>query len=437
MKRMTTRKSGNGGSDSPADRSGVHELEGTNRSSSKPKKVVPSPAPAATAARQEVGTATVPGNTTTTTTAATVATGSTVGHGILLREKGDILNMIVDAGGPPRQPMHGFDPDYVDVVDYIVRITHRIWEEKAVGLIYDTYGHNISMWSTDGLTKGRETVVANTLRSLAAYPDVRIYVEEVVWSGNEKDGYHTSMLATSVRRNTGYSAYGPPTGRTVVRRGIANCLVRENRIIEEWLVHDELAVVRQMGYDPYEQAARIAHAEAAAGHGGGRVGEVERIAGQTVPLPYPPPTHDGFDPEDLVRRGMHEIWNRRMLDQVNAYYAADVLCHASSAKELYGVGDLKVHILNLLGAFPDALMTVDHFYGMDDGQGGYRTAVRWTLIGTHMGPGIYGTPTGRQVRLMGISQHRIVRGVIVEEWMVYDEFALLKQLVPVDRTHEA
>ena len=86
---------------------------------------------------------------------------------------------------------------------------------------------------------------------------------------------------------------------------------------------------------------------------------MKRVAGQTVPLPYPPSTHDGFDPEDLVRRGMHEIWNRRMLDQVNTDYTPDVLCHASSAKELYGVGDLKVHILNLLGAFPDALMTVD------------------------------------------------------------------------------
>ena len=33
----------------------------------------------------------------------------------------------------PQQDMTGFDPDYVDVVDYIVRITHRIWEGKDVG----------------------------------------------------------------------------------------------------------------------------------------------------------------------------------------------------------------------------------------------------------------------------------------------------------------
>ena len=31
------------------------------------------------------------------------------------------------------QPMDGFDPEYVNFVDWIVRITHRIWEEKDIG----------------------------------------------------------------------------------------------------------------------------------------------------------------------------------------------------------------------------------------------------------------------------------------------------------------
>src|SRR4051794_5608832 len=39
-------------------------------------------------------------------------------------------------GTPQRQGMRGFNPDYVDIVDYIVRVTHRIWEEKNVGLLY-------------------------------------------------------------------------------------------------------------------------------------------------------------------------------------------------------------------------------------------------------------------------------------------------------------
>ncbi len=37
--------------------------------------------------------------------------------------------------------MRGFEEQYVDIIDYIVRITHRIWEEKHIGYIYDTYKH--------------------------------------------------------------------------------------------------------------------------------------------------------------------------------------------------------------------------------------------------------------------------------------------------------
>ncbi len=351
---------------------------------------------------------------------------------IMLRDKGDILDMRAEAGGPARHSMRGFDPDYVDIVDYIVRITHRIWEEKAVGLIYETYGHNVAVWTSEGLTKGREAIVANTLRALSAYPNVRIYVDEVVWSGNDEDGFHTSMLATSIRYNTGYSPYGPPTGRPVMRRGIANCFVKNNRIIEEWIVHDELAVIRQLGFDPFAAAARMAQADAARGRQLVIPGEDERIVGQYVPEPYPLAQGTGFDIEDFVRRSTHEIWNRRMLNTINDYYAPNLRCHASSAKELHGIGDYKVHILNLLGAFPDAFISVDHLYWNDLGGGNYRTAMRWTLLGTHGGPGIYGPPTGKHVRLMGITQHRVEGGKIVEEWSVYDEFALLKQLAPVD-----
>ena len=44
-----------------------------------------------------------------------------------------------DDQGERVQPMRGFEDTYVDIVDYIIRITHRIWEDQDVGYIYDTY----------------------------------------------------------------------------------------------------------------------------------------------------------------------------------------------------------------------------------------------------------------------------------------------------------
>ena len=67
-------------------------------------------------------------------------------------------------------------------------------------------------------------------------------------------------------------------------------------------------------------------------------------------------------------------------------------------------------------------------YWNDNEGDGYRVAVRWSLVGTHSGAGVYGEPTGKRVHIMGISHHHVQDGKFAAEWTVFDEIALLKQL---------
>ena len=60
---------------------------------------------------------------------------------VLQVERRDYVQLAPE-GRPRVQPMRGFDPVYSDIVDYIVRCTHRIWDERDVGLIYTHYTHN-------------------------------------------------------------------------------------------------------------------------------------------------------------------------------------------------------------------------------------------------------------------------------------------------------
>ena len=91
-----------------------------------------------------------------------------------------------------RQAMAGFDSDYVNIIDYIVRITHRIWEQRDVGYIYDTYSHDATVWDDHGLQFGRDKIVADTLHTTNAFPDIRLVADEVIWAGDADAGFHTS-----------------------------------------------------------------------------------------------------------------------------------------------------------------------------------------------------------------------------------------------------
>ena len=343
------------------------------------------------------------------------------------------ISKFVSAGTPrgKNQSLKGFDEDYTDIVDYIVRSTHKIWEEKGIGLIYSHYRHNALIHTSDGMTYGRDKVISDSIKTMAAFPDVRLYADDVIWAGDDEVGFHSSHRIVWVGHNTGHSIYGPPTGRKVVRRGIAHCFVKENRIIEEWISRDELALVRQLGFDAFALARKLAAKDALNGIKGPEPrthGEVERLWGQHPPEVMEPRENESFDVRDFVERSMHEIWNWRLLGRVGTYYSKNYLCHTSTNRTLYGLGDFKAYILALLAAFPDAAMRVDHICWLGSEDDGYRVATRWTLQGTHEGPGMYGEPTGQRITLMGITHQVVKDGKFVKEWTVFDEFALLKQL---------
>lgn len=323
--------------------------------------------------------------------------------------------------------MEGFD-DFSDIVHYIEKSTYQIWDQKNLGLIYRYYTPTTVVHTSDGDTFGYEEVVRNSTIKMAAFPDIRDLIDDVVWTGNDRDGYRTSMRWTWTARNTGHGVYGPPTGRRVTVSGLANCIIRGEKVVEEWVAYNELSLLRQLGLD-VRDVLREASKDLDGQPPTDAVGEVDRLSGQAPPPEMPPKSSEGFDVEDFVRRSAHEVWNRRMFGRIPDYYAPNYRCHGASDRELRGLAGFTRDVLATLAMFPDAAMHIDDLYYNDDGNGRYRTAVLWTMLGTHTGPGVYGPPTGRRVRVMGITQHLIRNGKFVEEWTEYGEFSLMKQLL--------
>ncbi len=328
-----------------------------------------------------------------------------------------------------RQSMQGFEDDYVDIVDYIVRITHRIWEERNLGLIENYYLDKILIHTSDGQTHDRNSVIAASAGVMNAFPDIRLFADDVIWSGNDQDGFHSSHRITWIGRNLGHSIYGPPTGKKVMRQGIAHCFVKENMIVEEWICRDELALVQQLGLDPIETAKAMAAKSATAGkeNFAFNTGEIDRLKGQ---LPTQAYQGDTKHPEGLVRKLFHEVWNRRMVGKLSDFYEASLYARTPGHRMTYGLGDYSSYVFALIAAFPDLSITIDHQCTIEAEKEGQpsRVATRWFMHGTHLGPGAWGDPTGKTISVWGVSHHEIVNWKIQKEWMLFDMFAMLKQI---------
>lgn len=356
---------------------------------------------------------------------------------------GDYAISIGNAGGTDRQllnppsglrhSMKGFEETYTDIVDYIVRITHRIWEEKDIGYIYDTYSHKSKVYDDFGLEYGREKIVQDTLQTINAFPDIRLYADEVIWAGDDVNGFYTSHRTIITGTNTGPSKYGPPTFKKFRVMCMANCVALENEIFNEHVCYDHCDLIRQLGLDPFEVARKLVMASPpppALGNTG--YGENERLPGQGKPGRRTLKKTGRFDVEDFIRYYYHYIWNWRNLSNVNRAYAENITFTGCNGRNFYGVGALQSYILSILAMFPDAQMIIDDVYWMGNDDDDYLVSVRWSLTGSHTGFGIYGDPTGRQVVFNGLSQHRIRDEKIMEEWTLFSELGVLMQLAATD-----
>ena len=321
--------------------------------------------------------------------------------------------------------MAGFDPEFTDIVDYILRITYRIWEGKQVGLCLDYYSEDCPVYTLAGYTEGAEQVTQNTIRTLAGFPDRTLHADNIIWGGDDVRGYHTSHLICTNMTNLGPSEYGPATGLRAQIQVIAHCVVKDNRVIEEWLVRDNYALAQQLDIDPEQFATQLAATplDENGSYAKWRNAEIARVGLQDRErAPYPSDNHELF-----IAAALQNIWNARLLGDSRLLYSSNARLHASARDDYDGVEQVSRFYMEILGSIPDARVSIDYSCSNSMLDGDY-VALRWTLAGTHSGAALWGTPTHAPLLILGESQYRLLDGKVVEEWLVFDELAVLTQI---------
>ena len=329
----------------------------------------------------------------------------------------------------PSQSLAGFDPDYANIVDYIVRITARIWETKRreVEYIADCYAPDSLVYDDYGLQTGNAKIIADTHHTTGAFPDIILDAEEVIWAGDDRVGFHTSHLTRIIGTNTGPSRYGAATGARISVLVIANCVALGNDIFLEHVLYNASAMLQQLGIDLWEEAERLA-ADPPAGWPRSEAvwNDLRTAAAPARPLSEAEPI-EGFDPDAFARRVHHSIWNGDGA-AIDEYYADDLPFEGTTERAFTGTAAYRAYVGELRDAFPDLTLQVDEVYWMGNDADGWLISTRWSAEGRHSGGTLYREPTAARCQIWGITQWRVEDGQVTREWQLFNEFDLMMQI---------
>lgn len=329
----------------------------------------------------------------------------------------------------PDQRLSGFDPQYRNIIDYIVRITYRIWETKAreVEYIADCYSNDSLVYDDYGLQVGNEKIIADTHHTTGAYPNIILDAEEVIWAGDDKVAFHTSHLTRIIGTNTSSSNYGAPTGKKINAVVIANCVALGNDIFLEHVLYNTSAMLQQLGIDLWEEAERLASNPPPGWPRSQRIWDQLRTAvSPECPLNVAEPI-EGFDPDAFTREIHENIWNGDR-SAINKNYAVDFPFEGTTERKFVGIDAYHAYVAELRSAFPDLKLQVNEVYWMGNEADGYLISTRWSAEGSHSGGELYREPTNQPCQIWGITQWRVKNEKVEQEWQLFNELDLMMQI---------
>ncbi|MEM7711832.1 MAG: nuclear transport factor 2 family protein, partial [Pseudomonadota bacterium] len=283
------------------------------------------------------------------------------------------------------------------------------------------YSPDIVVRSPGSLVVGNQDVIAATMATLAEFPDRTLLGEDVIWSGDAATGMLSSHRLLSRATHSGDGVYGPASGTTLKYRILADCHVTGTQIDDEWLIRDQGAIVRQLGWTPEAYAADLIARE------GGPDACVKPLTPETNRVgPY-------------IGRGNDNEWGIKLADTLSRIMEGDLrcisdvydrACHLEYPGGIWGHshGDADRFWMALRAAFPTAEFRLNHVMGREDPMMPPRAAVRWSLWGRHTGWGRFGTPTGAMVYVLGITHAEFGPWGLRREYTLFDETAVWKQI---------
>ena len=306
--------------------------------------------------------------------------------------------------------------------EFILRITHQIWEEGDVLAIATHYGQEVVVRSPSSTTVGNQAIIDSTYATLREFPDRQLLGEDVIHNGSDDEEWLSSHRIFSTATHLGNGYFGEPSGCALRYRVIADCAVRNGVIFDEWLVRDFGAIVRQLGRTPEEFARTLVNSA------GGSTRDEDRKFSIVAPI--------------YRRRGNDHLAGRALGKTVAEMLKGDfdsVFSRFDRAAQFDLPGGIVVNGRDAgLRALKDLLtplvcddLVIEHEMGHSDPARGERGAVRAVTRGVHAKSGWLGAPTSKELVALSIWHADFLGEKIGRLFVLQDEVAMWRQVLSV------
>ena len=306
------------------------------------------------------------------------------------------------------------------IEDFIYKITEEIWEDKKVENIRNHYASDVIVRSPSITTFNCEDVVQATYNTLEQFPDRKLIGEDVISCGSMNNKYLSSHRILSTGTHLGDGFYGKASGKKVIYRVIADCLVVNNKIIEEWIIRDEASILKQLGLNINQFV------------------ESKINDGTFLKKDLKFSKNAFFQKHSIFKctENLATIYknNFRNLIYLNTSKIEEIYERSS---QLFWIGGELIctrdKILEKWSSFLSCfnILKCEVLNDISLKQNDYnpRSALRWRITCSHDSFGIFGMPTNKQVEIYGISHAEFGKHGIIREFILIDEISVWKQIL--------
>ena len=244
----------------------------------------------------------------------------------------------------------------------------------------------------------------------------------MIGSEDEPGTFYSSHRILSSATHLGDGFCGSPTGSKVNYRVIADCICRGNKVIDEWMVRDQSAIVKQVGLEPHEFGRQLALNLKEAGSAVPSSEDyVKRWEG-------PPDSGPLSGAAKNLAQTYQLLWEQSELSALEKSHNRACQIQAPEGKILFGREQLTKYFNGYITAFPKGSFRVHHWIVNEEVGKNNRIAMRWSYSAKHTGFGSFGEPTGAPVVIMAITHTEMQEGLVVREYHAIDEVSLWMQI---------